>query len=270
MSKRATYVLVLLSAALLWMACEESKPPPTPLASPPPAVVPITKPAPDDQARVFTEGTDAQQQHIVAMRTATLRGGDDPSEIIKVLTELFYSEPTSLLQLGAGLDLAHMLTKIKEREAALNVLAELDAVKLEPEYMPALSLKIARQYRAMQEDTLAHAAYARVLTARPDYMFVWQEIAQLHGDGEAQRRYETWRDEQLDALSEADTSGQLAILELLSMVQGDARIEAAFIALQARTTDTRVRAVLEPWLGTYGATAQKSVTTTQGASDEAE
>lgn len=269
MSKHITRMLLL--AATLSMACDAPTPPSTPDAAEPPPVVALTsQPDGTGDARVFLDGTHAQQQLVVAMRTATLRNDADTAnsaEMIKVLTELFYSEPTSMLQLSAGLELARLLSEIEEREAALNVLSELDAVELEPDYMPALNLKIARQYHAMHEPTQARAAYLRVLADRPDYMFVWQEIAQMSSDDEAPQRYESWRDEQLEALHASDdASSQLAILELLSMVQGDdAHIDAAFTTLAARSNDDRVRAVIAQWQGAERGAAQESVTTQEAA-----
>jgi tetratricopeptide (TPR) repeat protein len=195
-----------------------------------PRLAPVTEPTPEPVTQtnedVFLKGTPEQREHLVTMRTMMLNGGED-AEAVKVLSRLFYSQPTSLLQLGSGIELARQLHALDAREAAVNVLDELEAAELEPAYGKLLWLQSARLRAEMAQPEQARVMYARVLEHAPDYEFIYGELAALDGDLEAQQRYETWRATQIMALFGESKSARAAAFKLLDMMTHDPQIERA-------------------------------------------
>lgn len=176
------------------------------------------------------KGTPEQREYLVTMRTMMLNGGED-AEAVKVLSKLFYSQPTSLLQLGSGIELARQLHMLDAQDAAVNVLDELDAAELEPAYGKLLWLQSARLRADMAQPEQARAMYMRVLGHASEYEFIYGELAALDGDVAAQQRYETWRDTQFMALFGESDSARRTAFELLDMAVYEPKIEGAMQGL---------------------------------------
>ena len=117
---------------------------------------------------LFIKGSSAQQQQLISLRSATLIG--DQERALSELIELFYSEPTSLLQLSAGFELHAELERLRERDKALDVLETIELVELPDEPLAiaqGVRLKLARGYALSQERERALSLYAELLDFEP-------------------------------------------------------------------------------------------------------
>ncbi len=147
LSRKSLFVMLLSLA--LFVSCDEQ-----PAHTAPPEPLPQTTQTPSPASpQQFDRGSDAQRETLVSIRTALLEGGDDAT-LIKLLTQLFYSEPESLLQVGGGIELARHLIALEQFEPASGVLAELDVIDIPAEHAHTLSMEVVTLHVAFAS---AHA-----------------------------------------------------------------------------------------------------------------
>ncbi len=136
----------------------------------------IPDPAPGVARHVtdLPEGTDEQRKMLIEGRTAFLN--DQYEEAAEIFEELALDEPISSQTISAAVALGQIYLETGRSEQALDLFDQLEEHAGD---VPEILLVLARTYEDLGHSRQAIDAYEKAFEAKPDYIFILPEMAEL-------------------------------------------------------------------------------------------
>lgn len=194
-------------------------------------------------------GTAEQQSQLIEGRKAFLN--DQFQEAAEVFEELAFDEPITADTISAAVALGQIYIETGRPDEALDLFERLEDHVNE---VPEVLLVLARTYENLDEPRQAIEAYERAYEAKPDYIFILPEMAEIlvrEGDedraGEILVRYEANVAELANHLEDPESTSveeRVYIADIFAMISDERAHDALEVALDDDSERVRAQAAI--------------------------